>query len=291
MEVSVVIPTLNRINDIKECISALEKQDLPKKKFEIIVVGNGSIDGSKEFLKEKADEGRIRFLEEKKKGPGAARNLGVNKSRARFIAFTDDDCLPEPSWLSELLNAFPEDRKCAAVGGPVVTAHKKNIISRYCDYCRACIGLDFKGRAIHLSTMNSLYRRSALLDVGIFDERVIGVEDIHLSQKIIRKGYYLKNLGKGTVFHKDPKDLGTLYRRAWLQGKGIAIVAKMQGVKLEKGRITAVREILFPKRYARDYAETGKQTLYEKLVFGFLHRLWKLGVHNGYSNEMRRSHL
>ncbi|MBN1169646.1 glycosyltransferase [Candidatus Micrarchaeota archaeon] len=291
MEISVVIPTLNRIEDLKECISALEKQDLSKEKFEIIVVDNGSTDGTRGFLKDKANAGMIRFLEEEKKGAGRARNLGVRNSGARFIAFTDDDCLPEAGWLSGLLKEFPSDGKCAGVGGPVITAHKDNVISRYCDYCRLWKDLDFRGRSIHLPTMNVLYRRTALVDIGIFEEGVIGVEDIHLSQKIIRKGYYLKNLDNAVVFHKDPRKLGPFYHRAWLMGVGIAIIGKRHGGKLEKDRITTIREILFPKRNLGKLTKIEKQPIGDRIMFGFLHRLWKLGVHNGYVHEMKKLHL
>ena len=286
MEISIVIPTLNRIKDIKECIAALEKQDFPKDKYEMIVIDNGSSDGTREFLKEQADAGKIRFLEQKKKGASAARNLGVKTSRAEFIAFTDDDCIPKEKWLSELLDSFPEDKKCAGVGGPVVTINKNNMIGRYCDYCRVWGEMTFGGKGLHITTMNSLYRRSALLDVGIFDERIIGVEDIHLSQKMIKNRYYLKNLDRAVVVHKDPQDLGTLYHRAWVTGRGIAIVAGIQGIELKNDIGTLVRRILFPKRYSDRLTEQEKLPLYERFMFGVAHRLWNIGVHNGYSYEM-----
>jgi glycosyltransferase involved in cell wall biosynthesis len=290
MEISVVIPTLNRIKDIRECLAALEKQDLPKERFEIIIVDNGSTDGTKEFLKEQERLGKIRFLEEKKKGAGVARNLAVKTSKSEFIAFTDDDCIPEPDWLSELLNAFPEEKKWVGVGGPVLTIYKKNAISRYCEHCRVWKEVSFGGKSLHITTMNSLYRRSALLDVGIFDVRIWWVEDIHLSQKMTKKGYYLKNIDKGVVSHKDPQDLGTLYRKGWVTGAGIAMVARIEGMNPKKN-ITPLLGVLFPKKRVEKFTKQEKQSLYEKFMFGLSNRAWNLGVHNGYSNEMKKSHL
>ncbi len=291
MEISVVIPTYNRINDIRGCLDALENQDLPDGQFEIIVVDNGSGDGTREFLKSQADSGKIRFLEEKKKGASSARNLGIMASNADFIAFTDDDCRPEPGWLSALLKSFPEDGKCAGIGGPVLTINRKNAIGRYCQHCRVWDQVKFGGKCLHITTMNSIYRRSALLDTGLFDERIIGVEDIHLSQKMIKKGYYLKYIDRGIVLHNDPQDLGTLYHRAWITGRGIALVGMLEGVRLKNDAATLLKRIIFPKRYSDRMTGKEKLPLYERIVFSIAHRVWNLGIHNGYSYEIKNSHL
>jgi glycosyltransferase involved in cell wall biosynthesis len=291
--ISIVVPTYNRLQDIRQCIEALERQDIGTQGFEVIVVDGGSADGTLGYLEGVASSTRMNFsyIIEKKKGAGAARNAGVMMSKADFIAFTDDDCIPGQGWLSELLASFPEDGKCAAVGGPIISAYKKNIISRYFDYCRVCRNLDFNGRAIHIPTMNVLYRRSVLLEVGIFDERIIITEDIHLSQKIIRNGYYMKGLEVGPVIHKDPRDLGSLYRKAWLHGTGVATIAMMQGVKLKRDKASLLKELIYPKKYVERFVKGQKADRYDLVVFEFLHRLWKLGAHNGYCDEVNRLHF
>jgi glycosyltransferase involved in cell wall biosynthesis len=290
--ISVVIPTLNRLKDITDCIAALEKQTLGRDRFEVIVVDGGSTDGTVRFLEERAAANLIglRYYTEKKKGAGAARNLGVMNSKAEFIAFTDDDCIPEPSWLSSLLNAFPSDEKCAGVGGPVISLYKKNIINRYCEYCRICRMPIFDGKVFHIPTMNVLYRRSVLLAVGIFDEKVIITEDVHLSQKIVKKGYHLKTIENGIVYHKDPKDLATLYHKAWLQGTGVATIAGMNGLRLKEDNLSFIESLIFPKSIEK-FVKAEKRALYETLAFGFLHRVWRIGTHNGYCYGMKKSHL
>lgn len=293
VKISVVVPTYNRLQDIRQCIAALEEQTMDKDDFEVIVVDGGSTDGTLEFLESAGAGGRMNlsYPIEKKEGAGAARNAGVMRSGAGFIAFTDDDCIPDRNWLSDLFASFPEDGKCAAVGGPIISAYRQNMVSRYFDYCRACRNLDFNGRVIHIPTMNALYRRSALLDAGLFDERIIITEDIHLSQKVIRKGYYLKNAGCGLVTHKDPRDIGSLYHKAWLHGTGVAMVAKMQGLKLKKDRLSLLKELLCPKTYVDRFFKGQKPGICESMVFAFLHRLWKLGAHKGYCDEAERLHL
>ena len=293
LKVSVVIPTLNRVKDIRGCISSLEKQDMNKKEFEIIVVDGGSTDGTVEYLKEqmKTSPAKLRYYTEKRKGAGIARNLGVLESKAPYIAFTDDDCMPEPGWLKKLLDDMPDDVKCAGIGGPIVPADQKNIISRYCDHTRNSLGIRLRDKSIHLPTMNVLYRRSVLLEVGIFDERIIITEDVHLSQKIIKKGYYLKKSDHGLVVHKDPADLKTLYHKSWLYGTGLATIAQIHGVRLKKDWSTLLRDVVLPKTYVAKFITTQKPSLYERLMFGLLRRFWNIGAYNGYRYERKRLHL
>lgn len=293
MEVSVVIPTLNRLEDLKKCIEALKRQDLPKSRFEIIVVDNGSTDGTMEFLKAKADAGVLRFLEQKKPGASSARNLGVRSSDARFIAFTDDDCIAEPDWLSTLLAGFPDDGRCAGVGGPILPQNPENVISRYWSRCRVWDNMGREGRAVHIPTMNVLYLRSVLLEVGIFNEEVVGVEDIHLSRKITKEKYELRYLKGGTVHHKDPTDVRSLYRKCWLSGRGSAAVARLYGLRQDKNYsfnlLSLIKNLIFRKKILEKFAKDRKIPLYDTIVYEFLYRVSIVGAHNGFAYEMKKA--
>jgi glycosyltransferase involved in cell wall biosynthesis len=250
--------------------------------FEVIVVDGGSKDGTLELLKSKKSE-NISYYVEKKRGAGAARNLGIAKSKAQFIAFTDDDCLPEQNWLSELYASFPKDKKCAAVGG-IVTFQENNVFSRYLEQVRAGRSIEFGGKSLHLATTNALYRHSALLEVGSFDERMIIGEDLDLSKKIMKKGYYLKALDCAIVRHKDPKDLVAFYKKSWLHGTGIGTAAKLQGIKPDISWKKLINNIIAPKSYVSRYARIRNLGLQDRIVFAFLQRIQIIGVHNGMSH-------
>lgn len=289
--VSVVIPTYNRLGDLRKCLGAMERQTLPADEFEVIVVDGGSSDGTLEFLESLAGSAsfRMEYCIEKKRGAAAARNVGVLKSAAKFIAFTDDDCIPSATWLSELLSSFPPDEKCAAVGGRV-SSQGKNIVSRYVDYCRISRSIIFGSRAVHLATTNALYRRSALLGVGIFDERIIIGEDLNLSQKILRKGYYLKPLDAAEILHRDPNDVFALYKKAWLHGTGVATVARIEGRAPDFGPVALLKSIMSPSSYIQKFVKKGKLALHEEIAFALLHRVQILGMFRGYAHGLK-SHI
>src|SRR4030095_14895310 len=114
MQVSVIIPTYNRKNDIKDCLDALERQTFSD--FDVIVVDGGSKDGTNELLKGRKGRFNLSCYIERKKGAGAARNTGVMKTDSRFIAFTDDDCLPEPDWLASLVGGIAKGERLRSAG-------------------------------------------------------------------------------------------------------------------------------------------------------------------------------
>jgi glycosyltransferase involved in cell wall biosynthesis len=101
---SVIIPTYNRRLILEKCIEALERQRIPKDRgivgYEIIVVDDGSTDGTVEWLRE--NEGRwkhLRWFEQRHQGPAAARNLGVEKARGETIVFIDSDLVVRENFL------------------------------------------------------------------------------------------------------------------------------------------------------------------------------------------------
>jgi glycosyltransferase involved in cell wall biosynthesis len=101
--VSVIVPARNASATIGPLLGALADQDLDEP-YEVIVVDDGSTDGTPE-LAEAAGDG-VRVIRESGLGPGPARNVGVGHSRGRALAFTDADCVPAPGWLREGLAAL-----------------------------------------------------------------------------------------------------------------------------------------------------------------------------------------
>ncbi|MEZ5773270.1 MAG: glycosyltransferase [Hyphomicrobiaceae bacterium] len=101
--VSVIIPHLDDLAGLATCMAALERQTLPRADFEIVVGDNGSRAGCDAVAAAAAGAHVVAVAE---KGAGPARNGAVAASRGRVLAFTDSDCLPDPGWLAEALDAL-----------------------------------------------------------------------------------------------------------------------------------------------------------------------------------------
>lgn len=97
-EISVVVPHYSDLSNLDRCLAALEQQDYPRERFEIVVADNGSPEG--ESAVGEVIRGRARLTVVSEKGAGPARNGGVAAARGRILAFTDSDCRPQPGWLA-----------------------------------------------------------------------------------------------------------------------------------------------------------------------------------------------
>ena len=101
---SVVIPTHGRPESLARCLAALAGQTLPRHEFEVIVSDDGSPEPVDAVVAAFADRLAVRVERFPRRGPAAARNSGARVARAAILAFTDDDCVPIPTWLELLLD-------------------------------------------------------------------------------------------------------------------------------------------------------------------------------------------
>ena len=95
-KVSVIIPVYNDKRGIKKCLKSLLEQNYNKELYEIIIVDNGSTDGTKEFLKKSP----VKFLEENDiQSSYASRNKGIKHSKNEILCFTDSDVIVDKNWI------------------------------------------------------------------------------------------------------------------------------------------------------------------------------------------------
>lgn len=115
--VSVIIPHLNDQERLVGCLELLRRQTYPHDRFEVIVVDNGSTRPLDSVL-ERFPE--VIATSETERGCGTARNRGVAISRGDILAFTDADCLPEPTWLANAVRMFRDGAGPEIVGGEII---------------------------------------------------------------------------------------------------------------------------------------------------------------------------
>ncbi len=189
MKFSVIIPTHNRRNLLKEAIDsvlALEYED-----FEIIVVDDGSTDDTKDYLKVFDGNARVVCVRQSNRGPAAARNAGLRVAKGDWIAFTDDDCRVPAEWLrrfeSEIRRSSPD-----FVGGTVRNVHAANLysqtsqemVSYFVQYLQA------HGRHEFMTSNNIVYTSRSIRSAGGFDEQFArpGGEERALNFTILSSG-------------------------------------------------------------------------------------------------------
>jgi GT2 family glycosyltransferase len=211
VRISVVVATYNRRELLRGLLESLSMQTLSPSVFEVIVVSDGSTDGTVNMVRE--FKGRFRYLhllDLKNGGPGAARNAGARVARGRYLAFTDDDCLAAADWLEQMVRAF-EDTGAVGVQGRTTTdrcarsplTHQIEILEPF---------------LTSMPTCNAAYLRSAFEKVGGFDEsfKFAHDEDADLAWRV-------EDLGKMIfvpevhIIHPPRRDK-FLKRARWVRG-------------------------------------------------------------------------
>jgi glycosyltransferase involved in cell wall biosynthesis len=200
MKISVVIPTYKRPQLLLRCIKALFQQKFPKEDYEIIVVSDGFDDETEESLMSFFNLPKPSFHYfplPKKSGPAAARNVGWQFADSELIAFTDDDCIPDVNWLSELWNAYQANKKSliAFSGRTIVPLPSANPT----DYERNIAQLE----NAEFITANCACTKLALEKVGGLDEQFTMAwrEDSDLQFKFIESSIPVVKVNGAIITH------------------------------------------------------------------------------------------
>jgi GT2 family glycosyltransferase len=126
--ISVVIPSYDRPAQLDACLDALGRSTYPREGFEVVVVDDGSPTPLDDIVARHARSLRIALERQPNAGPAAARNRGAAVARGSVLAFTDDDCTPEPNWLTVLARHVAE-RPGHMIGGRAVNVLTSNPFS------------------------------------------------------------------------------------------------------------------------------------------------------------------
>jgi glycosyltransferase involved in cell wall biosynthesis len=202
-KVSIVIPTFNRKELLKETLKSRSNQTYPKDKYEIIVCDdNRSTDGTDEMIKEltKVSPCELRYfkVKSKYKGPAYARNIGIENARGEIIGFTDDDCVASPTWIEQAVPYF-EDRRIGAVQGCVLAhVYKANKLEKM---FKVDIGITHTEDTGHYVTANMFYRKKVIIEAGCFDPELVRGEDTDLAYKVKGRGYEIPFCENVIVYH------------------------------------------------------------------------------------------
>lgn len=216
IDISVVIPTFNRIDVLPEVLAALESQvDAPS--FEVVVVDDGSTDGTREFLEARNSQSHFHFVRQDNSGPATARNRGVELARGKRVAFLGDDTVPRKRWLFHHHQAALRHADEPLLGIIGYTSwHSRMKLNAFLRYINE-YGLQFGYALIDrpdnvpfnfLYTSNLSLPRQALLEEP-FDLRFpyAAWEDTELGYRLKKKGLRLIYEAAAEVDHDHPTTL------------------------------------------------------------------------------------
>ncbi len=217
--ISVVVLNYNGKRYLESCLGSLEKQTF--RDFEVILVDNGSSDGSVEYVEDNFPWVRVIALEENL-GFCGGNNVGIRAARGEYVALLNNDTEVEPRWLEELKTALNNNDQVGFCASRMLVHGQPHTIDTVGDVFYACgVG----GKRGYLEQDNgqydeaeyvfgacagaAIYRRAMLDDVGLLDEDFFAYdEDIDLSFRAQLRGYKCLFVPAAIVYHRIGSTLG-----------------------------------------------------------------------------------
>jgi glycosyltransferase involved in cell wall biosynthesis len=234
IDISIVIPTYNRRHTLLRCLECLFHQDYPEDRYEIIVVDDGSTDGTKEEIETLNPTCGFRYLYQANMGPHIARNLGLKEARGDVILFIDSDILAPPPLLKEHMRLHRREER-VVVSGPLTETRRVDDGFKGIKVRRLLALFDLSGPS--LITSNLSIERRYLLEIGGFDEEFEGYgwHDWELGERLKKIGLKVIRSPSALAYHLREWDTSTfeeLLRKRYERGRNaILYLRKHPGIK------------------------------------------------------------
>ncbi len=242
--VTVVIPTWNGRALLQTCLEALRVQ--AEQDFAIVVVDNGSSDGTAEWLSQHHPQ--IRVIENKENlGFAAPVNQGIRNSASPYVAVLNNDTEPEPGWLAALLAAAESQPHVGMVASKMLFADRPEVINST-GICVDLAGIAWDRRGGELDAGDethiveifgpcggaALYRRQMLDEIGLFDEAYFAyLEDVDLAWRGRARAWRCFYTPQARVLHRHSATgvEGSPFKRYQLGRNKVRLLAKNYPVR------------------------------------------------------------
>jgi len=213
--ISVILVSYNDKDKLTACLASLRRQTFPSGETEVIVVDDGSTDGTAEAVAEAFPE--VRLVRKVNSGPDNSRLHGIDAASGDLVAFTDADCIADPDWLRNITDRLAQ-HGTSVVGGQIL--HRGG-------FWRRMIGIsDFGGfqtpdrKEVHnIPTCNMGIRHTVFAEVT-FDPRLAIGGDAVFCNQLRRRGHRLLYDPAIRVVHEPDATGREFFRRAYRYGKG-----------------------------------------------------------------------
>jgi len=248
--ISIVLPTYNRKEQLKRVLAALVKQNIAMDDFEVVVVSDGSIDGTNEYLASLEMPFKLVIVFQDNQGVAVARNSGVSHARSELILFIDDDVVADPNLISEHLRTharmdgdsqriakldLPDTQDQFVVLGPMLTPpdvrlapwvrwEQKMLEKQYQSMTEG----RWAPTARQFYTGNTSLARSQILDAGGFDPAFRRAEDVELAFRLKDRGARFIFNPQAIGYHYAERSFNSWLNIAYAYGRNDVIMAQQK---------------------------------------------------------------
>ena len=222
---SIIVPSFNRLDEIKELVAAFRNLKFDPSRYELIIIDDGSTDQTIPYLAEVfKDINNYHYFTQQNQGPGAARNTGMQKAGGNFFIFIDSDCTVPENWLDEIDKAVSKEN-ADAFGGPDTFRDDFPPLLKAINYSMTSFittgGLrgkkgkklaKFYPRSFNMGLSRNLWEK-----IGGFGGLRHG-QDIEFSHRIIRSGAQVVFVENAPVYHKRRTSIRRFYKQVFNWG-------------------------------------------------------------------------
>ncbi len=244
--VSIIIPTYNRVDRLKRVLSALERQKYPLPSVEVVIVSDGSTDGTHEYLRSLQTPLNMQLVVQTNQGPAAARNRGIQAAQGEFALFIDDDVVPAEQLIAEHMCVHTAHDEEVIVLGPMLTPddftmapwvrwEQAMLMKQY----RAMENGDWAPTARQFYTGNTSLRRAHIQAAGGFDETLRRAEDVELAYRLADRGLTFIFNSQAIGYHYAERSFRSWFAIPYTYGRNDALFAHTKG---QDWILDAVRE-------------------------------------------------
>lgn len=223
-KVSIIIPNFNGLKFLKKAINSLEKQTYTN--FELIVVDNGSIDGSKDFLQGIANShsNYKAIFNKTNLGFAKAVNQGIDLSSSEYICLLNNDVEVDSNFIQSLIRCLDYDKNIFSVSSKMIQYDNRDLIDDAGDDYNILAWTKKIGLGKPANKFNqpyeifsscagaAMYRKSILNEIGLFDEIFFAyLEDVDISYRAKIHGYKNIYCPEAMVYHVGSGSSGSKY--------------------------------------------------------------------------------
>jgi len=230
--ITIIIPTYNRLARLKQVLVALEAQDYPHDQFNVVIISDGSTDGTDAFFQHLSTKLDLIFATQVNQGPAAARNHGLRQANGEYILFIDDDVLPIPGLITEHMRLHATQANLVVLG-PMLTPNDFTL-SPWVAWEQAMLDKQYAAMqkkrwapsARQFYTGNTSVARKYLLAVGGFDERFRRAEDVELAYRLAKLDLHFVFNPQAIGYHYAERSYQSWLKTPYVYGRNDVIFAR-----------------------------------------------------------------